>query len=593
MLVSQTRKVTYWFGNDSIKGIEKVVEVLSRDTTILNGEYLHFFQSGGIRIKGVFKDNKPTGVWDYNFESGELKHRVNYKTDSTSYWVYYFENGEKKKEGRVLNHKRDSLWTYYYEKGTVLKQGEYNKDLQDLQWNYYYEDGESKAVALYDKGAGDYTEYYYKGSVKMSGPVSENVSNGVWSYYYETGNLKSKGYEKDGVKNGQWQYFYSNDSLASRGNYLNGAKQGEWQFYYENGVLSSEGIMSDGLRDGYWKLFNDKGGFKADANLLNGTGVYKEYHDNNKLKVDGYLKEDKNHGHWDYFYDDGTLEGKADYIDGEGEYLGYYQSGELKMKGQIKDGKQVGTWELYDKDGSILGYYKLIPSNSKEGEINQIISPTTDNNPPPLLPPEISSQKRPAHNYPRRKEPYRPFQPKKGESRGFIAGGNPLAIVASQVPVSLEYFMQERLGYELRYTIKRNPFFIPDKNIGDSIRYSRGYSIDFKQKFYSKFKEDRGMFYFAHEVRYLNETFFLNSNNKTEFSKLRQNKFEYAWTIGDRVLGDIRYGGVTFDIYAGLGVAYVTQKKSIVSGLEPKFINIPSEEIQLATRLGFALGYLF
>ena len=593
LLLGQTKKLTYWFGNDSIKGIEKVVEVLESDSAVMQGEYLHFFQNGSIRIQGDFFNNKPTGKWLYYFESGKIKHEVSYYTDSTSYWVYYFENSKKKQEGKVLNHKRDSLWTYYYEEGAVLKQGEFHEGLQDKVWNYYYEDGASKAVATYDKGSGTYTEYFYNGELKMSGPVIKNLSNGIWSYYYETGNLKAKGYEADGVKNGRWEYYYVNDSLASRGNYVNGAKQGQWQFYFDNGVPSSEGLMSENLRDGYWKLYNENGSFKADANLLNGTGVYKEYHDNNKLKIEGYLKEDKNHGHWDYFYDDGTLEGMADFIDGEGNYVGYYQSGELKMKGVIKDGKQIGTWELFDKEGAVIGYYKLIPSGASDEGLAKLEMPSTDMNPPPALPSDTVVSHRMPHYKVRNRSRYKPFKPRSGESKGFIIGGNPVAMVANQIPISLEYFIQERMGYELRYTFRRTPFLTPDRNLGDSTLYMRGYSLDFKQKFYSKFKEDKGMLYFGHEFRITQEQFFVKSDNSMVLNKMDQNKYEYAWTVGDRVLRNIRKGGFTFDIYAGLGVAYVTQKWDVTSGVESKYLSISRDKFQLNPKIGFSLGYLF
>lgn len=587
----QVLKKNYWFSNDSTKGLEKTVEVLIADTSIFHGQYLHFFQNGNLRISGQFKKNIPLGTWKYYYESGLLKQSINYRNDSVSYWKYFFENGTIKKEGLVKNQLKDSIWTYYYEQGTILKKGEYKKDLQNKQWNYFYEDGENKAIANYEMGTGNYTEYYYKGGVKMRGPVLNNESNGVWTYFYEDGKIKAKGFEQNGVKNGQWIYYYQNDTLASKGTYVNGSKQGEWEFYHPNGNLSSQGLMSTGLRDGYWKLYKEDGGFKADANLLNGTGTYKEYYHNNKVKVNGYLKSDKNHGHWTYYYEDGTLEAEADFEDGFGEYKEYYNSGELKMVGYIKDGKQVGTWELFDKDGTVIGYYKLIPVG-EDGAMQKVEIASTDNNPPVLPNDTVSTHKMP-HFIIHHPQKFAPFQPKYGESKGFILTMNPLAVVAGQIPVSLEYFIQERLGHELRYTFRRTPFFLPDKSIRDSVLYSRGYSLDFKQKFYSKFKDDRGMLYFGHELRFINDNFYVKTKNSSVLNTLNEKKVEYAWTVGDRVLGDIRLGGLTFDIYVGLGVAYVYKKWNVADDIRYKYISLSKNIIELNPRVGFSLGYLF
>lgn len=589
----QTIKRNYWFANDSKKGLEKVVEVLRSDTSIFHGQYLHFFQSGITKIEGEFTYNQPTGLWKYFYESGDLKQTILYQNDSIQYWKNYYENGVLKQEGRVKNYLKDSVWNYYYENGKVLKSGAYIDNLQNDIWSYFYEDGENKALAQYYMGSGTYTEFYYKGGVKMRGPVQENETNGIWTYYYENGKVKSKGFEQSGVKNGQWSYFYDNDTLASEGNYINGVKNGEWKFFHHNGVLSSEGILHEGLRDGYWKLFNNKGGFKADAILVNGTGSYKEYYHNNKLKVIGSLKSDKNHGTWKYYYEDGTLEAQAEFVDGVGKYTEFYQSGEVKMKGLVVDGKQVGTWELYDKDAAIIGYYKLIPVGEEDSELKKIEYPSHDENPPILMTSAEEVKKLQYVKKNKQRVSFTPFKHKYGESKGLIVGLNPVAFVAYQLPVSVEYFIQERIGHELRYTIKRTPFVVSDKKIGDSLLFQKGYALDFRQKFYTKFKAQRGMLYFAHEIRFSQDKMYVKANNLSQLNLLRENKVEYGITIGDRVLHDIKTGGVTLDFYVGISGAMVFQKWQVSEGVLPKYLAFERNKLELNPRMGFSLGYLF
>ncbi len=582
----------YWFGNDSTKGLEKYIEVLRKDTSIFNGKSLYFYQNGNLKVEGMYKNNRPSSVWKYYYESGNLKQTISYSSDSTSFSQFFYENGLLKKEGYFLNHLKDSLWTYYYESGKPLKKGLYKKNFQDKNWDYFFEDGKQKAIALYNTGIGIYTEYFYGGGIKMTGSVLENETDGIWTYYYENGNVKATGFEKNGVKNGDWKYFYDNDTLASRGNYINGTKQGDWNFYHRNGLLSSQGLMNEGLRDGYWKLFNEDGGFKADASLINGTGAYKEYYPNNKLKVTGNLKSDKNEGKWMYYYEDGSVEGEADFENGVGKYTEYYQSGEVKMKGLIKDGKQVGTWELFDKDSSVIGYYKLLPIND-ETENFQKQKPTTDNNPPLMHNDSITSLKKLTRYTPKHRTKFKPFTPKYGELKGVIVSANPILIIANQIPISIEYFIQERLGYEFRYTITRSPFLLSDRLIGDSVLYERGFNFDIKQKFYSKFTQERGMLYFAHELRFSHNNYYVKSDNQNVLNRLNVQKVEYAITFGDRVLHDIRTGGFTLDAFLGLGAAVVFQNSNITDGVNHKFSSIGKNEFELNPRLGFSLGYLF
>lgn len=583
----QTTKLKYWFGNDTALGLKKVIEVLESDTNVAHGSYVQFYQQGVPKISGSFKFNQPVGKWIYNYESGILKKNVDYKNDSVNYLSYFYENGKLKKSGKVLNRKKDSVWVYNYENGQTYKTGNFVKNKMDGEWNYFYEDGQEKAIARYVLGSGTYTEYYYDKQVKMRGPVLNNLSEGFWTYFYRDGKIQSEGYESNGLKNGKWSYYYENDTIASSGNYLNGTRSGDWQFYHKNGVVSSEGIMANGMRDGVWKLFTDAGDEKGEAVLNNGTGSYTEYYDDGQVKILGQFKEDKHDGEWFYYYPDGSLEGMAIFKDGLGDYTGFYLSGGLKKKGQIKNGEQINTWVLYNKDSTVAGYYKLVPKlvdGTDEIELGM-----TDNNPPIFNRNSVVSHALPTYKD-RRKRSYNPFIRRSGESHGWIIAANPFAVVRNQVPISVEYFMQERLGHELRYTAIRDHFRAD--SVPDSLLYSRGFSVDFRQKFYGKYKKDRGMFYVSHEVRFAQQKGFVNVGEARY--KQREQAYEYAWTVGNRLLADINYGGLTVDLYVGLGLAYLTQKRTFPSTFTNRFNNkFSSKRIVPRPRLGFSIGYLF
>ena len=89
------------------------------------------------------------------------------------------------------------------------------------------------------------------------------------------------------------------------------------------------------------------------------------------------------------------------------------------------------------------------------------------------------------------------------EYKGIIVGTNPLAVFIGQLPVSVEYYIEERLGYEFQATILRDPFFKPASDVKVNKVYDRGFNLSVRQKFYHP-EGSFGMFYFGHEVRSYN-----------------------------------------------------------------------------------------
>ena len=606
---SQTKKIKYWIDNDSTKGLQKVVEVLEMDTNVYHGRYLHFYQKGNLKIEGQFDLNRFSGTWKDYYESGSVKKTRNYLNDSLCYWTYYFENGKKTKEGLAKNHQKDGIWEYYYESGETKIKGKYWQGKKDSIWHHFYEGGNKKGIGYYEKGSGTYTEYYINGKVKEQGPVVNDVNEGIWRSFYESGKLKAKGYESNGTQHGQWSYFYENDSLSSQGNYINGKKTGDWKFFHENGVMSSEGIMNSGLRDGFWEFFDEDGRFEGDVMLNNGNGVYKEYYSNGSIKVKGSLKDDKSHGKWFYYFEDGKQKGEAFFDKGIGQYTGYYRSGKLSMKGRIEHGKQAGIWDLYydNDDNDVAGHYVIRSKYFMDSD--EMIVGTTDNDAPIYhnqkkdLPqykestPDTQKQKqkrsraRGRHSHFHGNGFHNPFKQRRGELHGWIFSANPFAIVRNEIPLSVEYFVQERIGYEARYTFRRAPFFLGENIVPDSALFIRGYSIDFKQKFYGRFRRDK-ILYLAHELRYANENILAKIDNGQNRSRLEERSFEYALTVGGRFLSDIRSSRVTLDVYTGLGVAYIDQKWAVPDDLMGLYEGYPSVKYKLKPRLGFSIGYL-
>ena len=590
-------KTYYDEGHTLLKEMYSVRDQVSR---ILEGDYTAYYLNGKIKVHGNYINNEPDGIWTYYYENGNVKMRGKMKNNrSTGLWKYYFENGETSMQGNMDKGTRTGDWKFYFESGLLKSEGPFTHGEKSGIWNYYYEDGSLKAQAFFKGDQSEYKEFYTSGNVKMKGFQHDGKSDSLWTYYYENGSQQATGYFKDGMKEGLWTFYNEKGTKTSQGEYHNGEKNGKWVYYYGNGNISSEGEVKNGDKDGIWKLFNPQGQNAGNGKYDAETGNYNEFYTSGKLKVSGKIVNDENEGKWLYYYEDGSLEGECDFTNGEGIYTGYYPSGNLKMKGRIKDGKNIGSWELYDPDGKLTGYYHPIYENDKP------VFRVMEKKPAPDT---VSRDNiKPEYYYKNRKNRY--FTPVINEYRGFIIATNPFGTIIGKLPLSLEYYCQERLGHEIQVNLIRQPFFGSHVSIDPNTLYSNGFDIAFRQKLYSK-DHGFGMFYIANELRYTYIEHSFNALDSTELPVITTRKiqsyeqlYEYSFMIGNRwmqlfgdwMIREKKQNGITLDVFVGMGIGYrkFTKKYDPNPDYDKVFDDVHQGKLSLSPRFGINLGYVF
>lgn len=564
---------------------------------ILDGAYISYYLNGNIKSKGQYKNNKPSGKWYYYFENEKLKMESDLSKEKGTYWKYYFENGNVSQEGMLLDEKKNGFWQFYYESGQLKSKGFYNDGKREGNWNIYYEDKTLKAQAIYEDDIAWYREFYPSGELKMEGKITSGKSDSTWTHYYRNGNIKAQGMEDNGLKEGQWVYFHENGKKESEGTYENGQKDGPWKYYYSDGALNAEGELEDDQKEGYWKLFYNSGASLAEGVYDNGTGPYTEYYESGKVKVKGFVEEGVNDSTWTFFYEDGSIEGKCKYEDGEGEYIGYYKNGKPKMKGTLKNGSKAGVWRLFDEKGKLAGTYKTY-YDKDEPVVVEPKEPIVKND--PKKEPESS---KPSYNF-KQKRRISYLEPRLNEYRSFILSTNPLQSLFGSFPVALEYYYQERLGYELKVAWIRDPFFISNARVPTDVPFERGFFIELRQKFYFE-KNIYGLLYFGHEFRYTRSSFGVNLSDRIldEIYQpvLNMDLFEYSIVFGDRIMESHANKGFTLDVWGGLGIGYRNSTKNwpnfrTFANLNPitsAYSNVNQDPLSIPIRLGVTIGYVF
>ncbi|HEX9650321.1 MAG TPA: membrane-binding protein [Cyclobacteriaceae bacterium] len=585
---AQKLKLTNYYDTQN-KIIKEVYQL--QDST-LNGSYIGYFITGKVRVKGQYKRNKPVGIWEYFYENGNIKMRGELRNNSNyGPWEYFHENGKKSMEGKILNGLRQGLWRFYYPSGKLTSDGIYINNFRSGEWNYYYEDGSKLGVGNYKRGKGLYTEFYPNGNKFMEGIKDNGRSQGNWSIYFEDGKLQALGDYRDGLKEGVWQYFYKNGLVQSEGIYKDDMQSGDWTYYGPSGNMSSKGKLVEGMRDGYWVIFDEKGGLKGEGDFAKGNGFYRELYPDGNIKIEGNIVNELKNGKWSFYYPTGELEGDCIYQNGQGKYVGYYMNGVKKMSGQMDDDIMIGIWELFEPDGSLAGYYR--PYYDKDGPIFELETAVAK-------PKGVSEYKdRRISEFRFKRKKFTPFKPKLNEFKGLIFAYNPFAVFLGDLPVGLEYYVQERLGHEVLFSLKRDPFFKPETDIGLNEDYSRGYAISLRQKYYFPHTKI-GILYIGQELRYTatrHKATILDNNDppSPQALKIEEKKYEYSILLGTRLVKDLNSKGITADIFVGIGTGFRDYSQDFPSNTatDEVFKDVKLGSVPLSFRLGINFGYIF
>jgi hypothetical protein len=259
------------------------------------------------------------------------------------------------------------------------------------------------------------------------------------------------------------------------------------------------------------------------------------------------------------------------------------------MNGTVSNDKKTGEWKLYKKNGELAGTYFPLYEDAQ----------------PVFLTAETIKEtgafrekySKPEYRFKSRQPRY--FTPVVNEYKGVVFSTNPLALAIGKLPFALEYYIQERLGYELTYTLNKNPFFVDQNNVVLNEPASKGNTISIKQKFYSSDKSI-GMLYFSHEIGFENATHSVNTvdllNPNPEAIAMVQSteyRYHYGITVGSRLIRDPGNAGLTMDVFAGIGIGMrsYTKKYAEVS-YDQYFTDLNQSKTYVPIIFGLTFGYL-
>jgi antitoxin component YwqK of YwqJK toxin-antitoxin module len=169
--------------------------------------------------EGLFKDNKPQGIFKYYYPHDTIKAIMNFKQDGKfSYSTMFHINGKKMASGKYIGEEKDSVWNYYDDKGVLISKENFVLGKKNGMEYVYFPDGVVSEERKYKLGKmdGPFKLYYDKAVVKSEGNYINGQLEGKNSFYYPNKVLAAVGYFKNGYKTGPWIYREKNGKVKEK-----------------------------------------------------------------------------------------------------------------------------------------------------------------------------------------------------------------------------------------------------------------------------------------------------------------------------------------------------------------------------------------
>ncbi|MBL7111681.1 MAG: hypothetical protein ISS19_07045 [Bacteroidales bacterium] len=204
------------------------------------GYWKKYYDTGVLRYKGFFSDNRPLGHLTRYYESGGKMADIEYPADGiTSYATLYYQNGSLAAEGKFINQEKDSLWKYY------------SYYSNSLSYEETYASGKKHGVSKV---------YYDNGQVAQAIMWKNDLKHGPWKQFYEDSSVRLVSQHENDEMEGKYQVFNNDGTLIIDGAYHQDQKVNTWKYYlddgsedfelvYIDGVLQNEDVMSKRLEE--------------------------------------------------------------------------------------------------------------------------------------------------------------------------------------------------------------------------------------------------------------------------------------------------------------------------------------------------------
>jgi antitoxin component YwqK of YwqJK toxin-antitoxin module len=156
--------------------------------------------------------------------------------------IIFYTAGKPAMKGNYKNNKRTGIWQSWYETGHIKDSGMITDNVLTGTWMNWYEHGGRKILAEFSGDVKVPGSHYQDAAFTsmLDFPETFSFNHGIYQTWYSNGNVKDSGYMRLNQKDGYWKSFYENGFPESEGHYRKDTLDGDWIFYHENGKPSTK-----------------------------------------------------------------------------------------------------------------------------------------------------------------------------------------------------------------------------------------------------------------------------------------------------------------------------------------------------------------
>jgi antitoxin component YwqK of YwqJK toxin-antitoxin module len=220
-------------------------------TTDANGKKQGYWKkkdekTGKLIYEGMFKDDKPQGVFKYYYPHDSIKAIMDFRQDGKISYstMFHLTTGKKMAYGKYIGEAKDSVWTYYDDKGVLISRETFKGGKKNGISYVYFPDGVVSEQRSFKMGVedGPFKLYFDNVNVKGEGVYVNGKLEGKNAYYYPNGVSAAVGYYKNGQKVGPWLYRNSAGKVTEKELYKNGklADQKETEAFFNKNKVTDE-----------------------------------------------------------------------------------------------------------------------------------------------------------------------------------------------------------------------------------------------------------------------------------------------------------------------------------------------------------------
>lgn len=203
-------------------------------------------EKGKLIYEGLFKDDKPQGVFKYYYPFDTVKAIMDFKKDGQcAYAKLFHPNGKIMAKGKYIGEIKDSVWIYYDEAAVMVSKDIYINGKKNGKCLVYLPDGKLAEERVYkmDVQDGPFKQYFDGKTVKGEGTYVNGLLEGKNTYYYPSGIQAATGFYKNGQKTGAWIYKEKDGKIKEKELYIDGKladKKKTEEFFSKNKVQDSQ-----------------------------------------------------------------------------------------------------------------------------------------------------------------------------------------------------------------------------------------------------------------------------------------------------------------------------------------------------------------